>query len=383
MLKRYLMAPGPVAVAPHILSRMSEPVIHHRSPQFSAFLTRVRDDLKYLFQTQNDVIIFASSGTGGMEASVVNLLSPGDTAIVVRAGKFGERWTELCETYGVKAVNIDIPWGEAVDPGRVEDALKANPEAKAVFVQAHETSTGAKQPVRELAALLKNRPETVIVADAITALGVYELKTDDWGIDVVITGSQKALALPPGLAMVSVSEKALGLVKRSGLPKYYFNFLKEKKAMAKETTAFTPAVSLIIGLGAVLDEIRKKGLEAVFDHHRRLAEGARAAVSALGLELYSKAPSEAVTVIKAPDGIDGQAVVKKLREEYGVTIAGGQGQAKGHILRISHMGHLSEWDMIIAIAAVERGLKALGHPVELGLGVAAAQAYFAKNEMGC
>ncbi|MGQ9812527.1 MAG: pyridoxal-phosphate-dependent aminotransferase family protein [Dissulfurimicrobium sp.] len=379
MLKRYLMAPGPVAVAPHILSRMSEPIIHHRSPQFSAFLKKVRDGLKYLFQTKNDVIIFASSGTGGMEASVVNLLSQGDTAIVVRAGKFGERWTEICETYGVKTVNIDVPWGEAVDPARVKDALNANPDAKAVFMQAHETSTGAKQPVKELAALIKHRPETVLVVDAITALGVYELKTDEWGLDVVITGSQKALALPPGLAMVSVSEKAMGLVKKSGLPKYYFNFLKEKKAISKDTTAFTPAVSLIIGLGAVLDEIREEGLNAIFRRHARLAEGTRAGVLAMGLELYSKAPSEAVTVIKMPEGIDGQAIVKKVREEYGITIAGGQGQAKGHIIRISHMGHLSEWDMIIALAAIERALKDMGHPVEFGRGVAAAQAFFERN----
>ena len=379
MLKRYLMAPGPVAVAPHILSRMSEPIIHHRSPQFSAFLAKVRGDLKYLFQTENDVIIFASSGTGGMEAAVVNLLSQGDTAIVVRAGKFGERWTELCETYGVKAINIDVPWGEAVDPAHVKNALDANPDAKAVFMQAHETSTGAKQPVREIGALLKDRPETVLAVDAITALGVYELKTDEWGIDVVITGSQKALALPPGLAMVSVSEKAMGLVRRSNLPKYYFNFLKEKKAISKDTTAFTPAVSLIIGLGAVLDEIREEGLNAVFRRHARLAEGTRAGVLVMGLELYSRAPSEAVTVIKTPGGIDGQAIVKKLREEYGITIAGGQGQAKGHIIRISHMGHLSEWDMIIALAAIERTLKYMGHPVELGKGVGAAQAFFARD----
>ncbi|MEF3169140.1 MAG: alanine--glyoxylate aminotransferase family protein [Deltaproteobacteria bacterium] len=376
--KRYLMAPGPVAVAPEVLARMSEPIIHHRSPQFSSILTGVRSDLKYLFQTANDVIIFASSGTGGMEASVVNLLSPGDTAIVVRAGKFGERWTELCEAYGVTAVNIDVPWGEAVDPDAVQNALEAHPEAKAVFMQAHETSTGAKHPVREIGALVKDRAETVLVVDAITALGVYELKTDEWGLDVVVTGSQKALALPPGLSLVSVSEKAWRLVERSRLPKYYLSFERERKAIGKQTTAFTPAVSLIIGLAEVLKGIREAGLPAVFEHHRRLAEGTRAAVAALGLEFFSKAPSEAVTVIKAPAGINGQDVVKIMREKYGITIAGGQAQAKGKIFRISHMGHLSEWDMIMAISAVERVLKELGHPVELGRGVAAAEAYFAQ-----
>ncbi len=378
MQKRYLMAPGPVAVSPKVLARMSEPIIHHRSPQFSAILQKIREDLKYLFQTQNDVIMFTSSGTGGMEASVANLLSPGDTAIVIRAGKFGERWTELCEAYGIKAVNIDVTWGDAADIAMVEQTLNAFPEAKAVFMQAHETSTGAKQPVKEIAALLKNR-DTVLAVDAITALGVYELKTDEWGLDVVITGSQKALALPPGLALVSVSEKAMNLAKKSTSPRYYFNFLAEKKALSKQTTAFTPAVSLIMGLGTVLEDIKKTGLEAVFAHHARLAAGTRAAITALGLELYTRAPSEAVTVVKTPDSIDGQALVKKLREEYGITIAGGQGQAKGRIFRISHMGHLSEWDMIIAIAAAERGLNSLGFSVELGKGVAAAQKYFAAN----
>lgn len=380
MQKRYLMAPGPVAVSPEVLAKMSEPIIHHRSPQFSAILQRIREDLKYLFQTQNDVIMFASSGTGGMEASVVNLLSPGDTAIVIRAGKFGERWTELCESYGIKAVNIDVPWGDAADIAIVEQTLNAFPEAKAVLMQAHETSTGAKQPVKEIAALLKNRENTVLAVDAITALGVYELKTDEWGLDVVVTGSQKALALPPGLALVSVSEKAMNLAKKATSPRYYFNFLTEKKAVAKQTTAFTPAVSLIMGLGVVLEDIKKTGLEAVFAHHARLAAGTREAIAALGLELYTRVPSEAVTVVKTPDGIDGQALVKKLREEYGITIAGGQGQAKGKIFRISHMGHLSEWDMIIAIAAVERGLRSLGASLELGKGVAAAQRYFAANQ---
>jgi aspartate aminotransferase-like enzyme len=380
MDKRYLLAPGPVTVAPEVLAKMSEPIIHHRSPQFSAILTRIREDLKYLYQTKNDVLILTSSGTGGMEASVVNLLSPGDKALVVRGGKFGERWDELCNTYGVKAVNIDVTWGEAVDPQVVKKALDANPDAKAVFIQAHETSTGVKHPVEEIGTLVKERPTTVLVVDAISALGVYELRTDDWGLDVVITSSQKSLSLPPGLAFVSISEKAWGLVEKAQLPKYYFNFLKEKKALGKQTTTFTPAVSLIIGLSEVLRRIRATGLPALFAHHRRLSEGTKAGVAAMGLESFSMVPSEAITVIKSPEDIDGQDVVKTLREEYGITIAGGQAQAKGKIFRISHMGHLDEWDMIIALAAIERALKQLGYPLELGRGVAAAEAYFAQNK---
>jgi aspartate aminotransferase-like enzyme len=380
MNKRYLMAPGPVTVAPEVLAKMSEPIIHHRSPQFSSILTRVREDLKYLYQTKKDCLILTSSGTGGMEASVVNLLSPGDKALVIRGGKFGERWDELCNTYGVKTVNIDVIWGKAVDPQEVKKALDANPDAKAIFVQAHETSTGVKHPVEELGALVREMPTTVLVVDAISALGVYELKTDDWGLDVVITGSQKSLSLPPGLAFVSISEKAWKLVEKAQLPKYYFNFLKEKKALEKQTTAFTPAVSLIIGLAEVLRGIRATGLPAFFAHHRRLSEGTKTGVTAMGLEFFSTAPSEAITVIKCPEGIDGQNVVKILREEYGITIAGGQAQAKGKIFRISHMGYLDEWDMIVALAAVERALNQLGYPLELGKGVAAAEAYFAQNQ---
>jgi len=380
MQKRYILAPGPVAVAPEVMAKMAEPIIHHRTSQFSAILTKVRENLQYLFQTSNDVIIFASSGTGAMEASVVNMLSPGDTAIVIRAGKFGERWTELCEKYGVKAVNIDVTWGDAVDPQKVKDELDRYPDAKAVFMQAHETSTGAKQPVKEIAELTRHRENTVLVIDAITALGVYELPMDDWGLDVVVTGSQKALALPPGLSMVGVSEKAWQMSKAAKLPRFYFNFASEKKAISKQTTAFTPAVSLIMGLSMVLEEIRSQGLEAVFRHHRELAEATREGATALGLKLFSRAVSEAVTVIETPEGIDGQAIVKKLREQYGITIAGGQGQAKGRIIRISHMGYLCQWDMVIAMAAIERALVSMGCPIELGKGVGAVQAYFSKSE---
>ncbi len=379
MKKRYLMAPGPVAVDPHVMSVMSEPLIHHRSPQFSKILSEVRKDLKYLYQTNNDCLIFASSGTGGMEASVANLLSPGDKAICVIAGKFGERWSELCQTYGIETVDINVEWGNAVDPAQVKKALDENKDARAVFVQAHETSTGVKHPVEELGPMIAERPNTVFVVDAISALGVYDMKVDEWNLDVVVTGSQKSLSLPPGLAVVSVSEKAWKMAEEAKSPRYYFNFLKERKALARETTAYTPAVSLIIGLAEVLKQFRSMGLENLFAHHRRLSGAVKAAVEAMGLEQFPKVPSEAITVICAPEGVNGQDVVKILREDYGITIAGGQAQLKGKIFRISHYGYLCEWDMIIAIAAIERALNELGHKVTLGSGVAAAQEYFAKN----
>ncbi|NPA94700.1 MAG: alanine--glyoxylate aminotransferase family protein [Thermodesulfobacteria bacterium] len=380
-MKRYLIAPGPVAVDPHVMAVMSQPVMHHRSPQFSKILSQVRKDLKYLYQTNNDCLIFASSGTGGMEACVSNLLSPGDKAICIVGGKFGERWAEMCDAFGVEHVDINVEWGHAVDPAQVADALDEHPDAKAVFVQAHETSTGAMHPVEELGKIVGQRDGTVLVVDAISALGVYDMKVDEWGLDVVVTGSQKSLSLPPGLAVVSVSDKAWKFAEKAKNSHYYFNFLKERKAMAKDTTAYTSAVSLIIGLAEVLKQIRERGLENLFAHHRLLSGGTKAAVEAMGLEQFSKAPSDALTIIKAPEGINGQDIVKILREDYGITIAGGQAHLKGKVFRIAHYGYLSQWDMIIVIAAIERALNELGFKVELGSGVAAAQRYFAEHKI--
>ena len=381
MKKSYLMAPGPVSVAPHVLAKMSEPIIHHRSPAFSRILTEAKEGLKRLYKTSSDVFIFASSGTGAMEAAVANVMCRGDTAVVVRGGKFGERWAEILEAYGVNTVPVDVEWGEPVRPEDVARALEAHPDARAVFLQAHETSTGVKHPVEEIAGLCKARPHTLVVVDAISALGVYDIRTDEWGLDLVVSGSQKSFGLPPGLSFLSVSPKAWPFVEKGDLPRYYFDLRREKKAASRNTTAYTPAVSLVIGLREVLKDLEEEGLERAFARHRRLAEGTRLGVEAMGLEIFSKAPSEAVTVIKAPEGMDGQEVVKILREDFGITIAGGQGRLKGKIFRISHMGHLSEWDMILALSAVERALLRLGHPVELGSGVRAAERYFAENPM--
>lgn len=376
MQKKYLFAPGPVAIAPNTLLAMAQPIIHHRAPQFASILREVEEGLKYLYQTQNDVLIFASSGTGAMEGAVANTLSKGAQALVVRAGKFGERWTELCEAYGVTAINIDVPWGEAVGPALIRSTLEANSSIKAVFIQAHETSTGVKHPIKEVGEIIKTYPHTILVVDAISALGVYNIPVDEWGLDVVVAGSQKAFGLPPGLAFSSVSPKAWQLVEKSNLPKYYFNFLKERRSLQKNQTAYTPAVSLILGLREVLAKVKEIGLEKLFSHHRILAEAARKAVTAMGLELFTAVPSEAVTVIRAPEGIDGQKVVKLLREKYGITIAGGQGEAKGKIFRISHMGYTDRFELILLLSAVEIALKELGYSMELGSGVRAAEKYF-------
>jgi aspartate aminotransferase-like enzyme len=375
MQKKYLFAPGPVSIAPSTLLAMAQPIIHHRAPQFAAILREVEEGLQYLFQTKNDVLILASSGTGAMEGAVTNTLSKGDKALVVRGGKFGERWTEICEAYGVTAINIDVKWGEAVDPALIRLALEADSSIKAVFIQAHETSTGVKHPIKEVGEIVKAYPDTILVVDAISALGVFDIPVDEWGLDIVVAGSQKAFCLPPGLAFASISPKAWQRVEKSNLPKYYFNFLKERKSLKKDQTAYTPAVSLIVGLREVLAGIKEEGLEKLFAHHRLLAEAARKAVTAMGLELYTAVPSEAVTVVRAPQGVDGQQVVKLLREKYGITIAGGQGEAKGKIFRISHMGYSDRFELILVISAVEIVLKELGYHMELGSGVRAAEEY--------
>lgn len=371
--KYYLLAPGPVPVPPEVLAAMSEPIIHHRAPVFVKVLEGVREGLKYLFQTKNEVLIFASSGTGAMEGAVTNTLCKGDKALVIRGGKFGERWEEICGAYGVLPKCIDVTWGQAVDPKLIAQELEKDSNIRAVFTQASETSTGVMHPIKEIAAIVKKYDNTLMIVDAITGIGVFDIPTDKWGLDVVVSGSQKAFMLPPGLAFAAVSDKAWSFVEKSDLPKFYFNFKKELKNLKDNQTNFTPAVSLIMGLKETLKMIKEDGLENVFKRHARLAEATRAAVKALGLELYApESPSNAVTAIKAPDGIDGQKVVKILRDKHNITIAGGQSQAKGKIFRIAHLGYIDAYDIIMAISALEMTLKELGVGVDLGKGVKAA-----------
>jgi aspartate aminotransferase-like enzyme len=349
-------------------------MIHHRAPEFDKLFAEVRDGLKWLFQTRNDVLMLAASGTGGMEGSVSNFLSPGDKALTINGGKFGERWTKLCKTFGAQVTEIKVEWGRAVNPQIVADALKKDPGIKAVYVQASETSTGVAHDVKTLAQIVRAHGDTILVVDAITALGVFDLKVDDWGLDVVITGSQKALMLPPGLAFVSVSEKAWQVADKAKNAAFYFNFKKERENQQKNQTAFTPAVSLIIGLQEVFKMLKAEGLDALFGRQAAMAHAMREGVKAAGLALFPKeSPSDALTAISAPDGIDGQAVYKNLRVQYGITAAGGQDHLKGKIFRVSHMGYTDRFDVITAVAAIEMVLKGLGHPIKLGSGVAKAQ----------
>jgi len=373
MQKKYLLAPGPTPVPPEVLQAMAMPMLHHRAPDFLPVLDSAKKGLQWIYQTKNDVLILCCTGTGGMVGSVNNFLNPGDDVLVVNSGKFGERWTKICKSYGMKVEEILVEWGYVVKPEQVESALKKNPKIKAVFIQANETSTGVYHDIKTLAAVLK-KTDALFVVDAISALVAHDIRTDEWGIDVMVGGSQKGVMLPPGLAFVSVSEKAWKMADTARSPKFYFNFKKERADLAKNQTSFTSAVSLIIGLNTSIKMLQEEGLQNVFARHERLAKATRAAVAALGLKLFPKeSPSLALTAIEAPPGVDGQAIYKNLRENYGITGAGGQDQLKGKIFRIAHLGYADTFDIITAVAGIEMVLKGLGYPVKLGAGVAAAE----------
>ena len=372
MKKRHLLAPGPTQVLPEALLAMARPILYHRGPEYEVLLASVREGLKFLFQTKNEVLLFTSSGTGGMEGAVVNTLSPGDRALVIRGGKFGERWGEICEAYGLQPSYIDVEWGRAVEPDLVAAALTADPSIKAVFTTHSESSTGVLHDIEAIARIVGKTP-AILIVDAITSVGVVDLPMDAWGVDVVVGGTQKALMIPPGLALCGVSDKAWAMVQRSRLPKFYFNFIAERKSLEKNQNTFTPAVSLVVALHESLAVIRAEGLTALFARHDRLARATRAGVMALGLQLFTERPTPALTTIIAPPGIEAGAIVKRLRAAHGITISGGQAQLKGKIFRLAHLGYADESDVVVCLAALERTLADLGYPVKLGEGIRAAQ----------
>src|SRR6266704_4599755 len=379
MKKYYPMAPGPTPVPASVLLAMAQPMLHHRTPEYEALFVEVRAGLKRLFQTAQDVIPFTSSGTGAMEAAVVNTLSPGDTVLVLRAGKFSERWEEICLAYGVRAIALSAPFGETVPADRFAEALARHPEAKAVLMQHSESSTGVLHDVKGLAAV--TRPtNAILIVDAVSSLGIADLPMDAWGVDLVVAGSQKGLMLPPGVAFCALGEKAWAKAKTSTLPKYYFDLAEERKAVVKNEAHFTPAVGIVVGLREVLRMIEAEGLANVFKRHDRLARATRAGVEALGLELFAKAtPSPALTAVAAPKGVDGETIVTAYAKTHNITIAGGQGEMKGKVFRLGHMGYAAEFDVVIALSALEQVLAELGQPVDFGASVRAAQKVFAEK----
>ena len=372
MIKQYLLSPGPTPIPNEVALAMSETMIHHRTPQFNQVFDEARARLKTLFGTRNDVLMLASSGTGAMEASVANLFSPGDKVLVINGGKFGERWLNISNAYGLNPIEMKVQWGQAVKVADVEKQLKANPDLQGVMIQASETSTTVLHPVKEIAKLTKNGP--LFIVDGVTAVGVVPLPVDDWGIDVLVTGSQKALMLPPGLGFIALSDRAWEKTKRAKLPRFYFDLNLERKNQQKGSGAFTPAVSLIFGVRASLHLIEREGLSNVYARHDRLCRATRAAATALGLKLLApESPSPAATGIYLPGGIDADAVLEYLRDKMNVTLAEGQDQLKGKALRIAHIGYMGAFDVITAIAALEMALRKFGAEIPFGRGVAAAQ----------
>jgi aspartate aminotransferase-like enzyme len=351
---------------------MAKPIIHHRTPQYQAIFKKVNEGLRAVFKTKNDICTFTSSGTGAMEASVVNALSPGDRAIVVQGGKFGERFAELCKAYGVEVIPINVEWGRPADPGAVERELDKNKGVAAVYATLAETSTGTVNDIKAIGDVVKGY-DAVLIVDAVSGLGADDLETDAWGVDMAVSGSQKGLMIPPGLSFITVSKKAWAKVEGSKLPKYYYNLKKYKKALEENDTPFTSAVSLFIGLQRSLEIILSEGMDAVLARHARMARATREAVTALGLKVYSSSPSNAVTPVNVPSGIDGELLVKTMRDKYGVTVAGGQSELKGKIFRIAHLGFMENFDCVVAISALEIVLTEMGYKLEPGKGVGAAE----------
>lgn len=379
MKKYYLMAPGPTPVPSNVLLAMAQPMIHHRTPEYEALFLEVRAGLKRLFQTSQDVIPFTSSGTGAMEAAVANTLSAGETVLVLRAGKFGERWEEICGAYGVHVVPLAAPFGHTVPAPAFEKALREHPEARAVLMQHSESSTGVLHDVKGIAAVTRGTG-AILVVDAVSSLGIADLRMDEWGVDLVVSGSQKGLMLPPGLSFCALSEKAWGHVTASRLPKYYFDIAAERRAVRKNEAHFTPAVSIMRGLREVLRMLEAEGLVDVFRRHERLARATRSGVEALGLELFAKAtPSPALTAVGAPAGVDSEAILTAYSAAHNITIAGGQGEMKGRVFRLGHMGYVGDFDVLTALAALEQVLHELGQPIDFGAAVRAAQKVFAER----
>ena len=385
--KNRLFTPGPTPLLPAAQTAMASFALHHRTADFRALFTKVLADMKEFIGTKNDVLVLASSGTGVMEGSVSNLTSPGDKVLVLSAGKFGERWRDLAKAFGCSVEVASVPYGQtfAID----EIRKKLTPDVRVVYVQATESSTGVRHDIESIASLVRNAKDTLLVVDAITGLGTTHLDVDGWGVDVIIGGSQKALMIPPGLAYCAIGDRAWGRMEAAKSPRYYFDFRKERKSAAKGESAFTPATSLFAGLAAALDFVRqmgngdlKAGREALVNNAELAAEMTRAGAQALGLKLFAaSAPSAALTAIESPAGVDSSAIVKEFRETFSAVVANGQGEMKGQLFRVAHIGYYDYLDTTGILAALEQVMaKVTGNPVEYGAAVRAAQEVFARRE---
>lgn len=360
MKKYFLLTPGPTPIPPEVAQKEALPILHHRTKEFGEIFINVLEGLKYIFQTQNDIFLMSSSGTGAMESVVVNLLNPGDEVIVASCGVFGNRWEKICTAYNVNVCKINAEWGKAVDP--MEINKKLTDKTKAVFTTHTETSTGVVNNLSEIGKIVKES-NAVLVIDAISGLGGQELRTDAWNLDVVVSASQKGLMCAPGLSFVSISQKAAQLVEKATLPRFYWDYRAMKNMIRKKQTPFTPAVSLVVALHESINIIKKEGLENIWYKTEQLAKVCRKGIKALNLELFADESSacNVLTSVKLPEKIDSEKLVDTLREVYGISIAEGQEQLKGKIFRIAHMGYIDQFDLIVALAGIETVLKQMGY----------------------
>jgi len=375
--KQRMFTPGPTPLLPEALLQSVITPLNHRKDDFKSLLRDIQRDLRSVFKTKNDVLLLSCSGSGAMEAALTNLVAPGEKALIAVAGKFGERWLELAEKYGVRIVPIRISYGESFDPVQISETLAGDPEIGAVFLQALETSTGALMDVEKIGKLVKQRrPDAVLVVDAITALGTMPLETDAWGLDVVIGGSQKAFMLPPGLAMLSVSQNAWTRIERCARPRYYFDLLREREAQRGGQTAFTPSISLIQGLRSALALMLQDGIDRFTANAALQAGATRAAAAAWGVSLFPKRPGDAVTALVAPAGVEPSKIISIMRQKFGAMISGGQGSMKGKIIRIGHLGYFDFLETLGMIGCLELALSEAGAGVEIGSGSRAALEFY-------
>ena len=376
--KYYLLSPGPTPVPDEVLAVAAQPIIHHRTPEFSEIFMQVSEGLKYVYQTKEDVFILTSSGTGAMETAIVNTLSPGDTVISINGGKFGERWGMIGRAYGVNVREIVLEWGADFSREQLAAELKANPGVKAVFATLSETSSGAIYDIKGFGEVV-SQTEAILVVDGISGLGAMPCPMDEWKVDILVSGSQKSFMIPPGLAYIAFSPKAWKLVETAKLPRFYFDAKKAKKNLEKKTSPWTPGISLIIQQKKALDIIKAQGLEGLLEHHRILGEATRAGIKALGLELLAKSPGNILTAVKVPPGIDGSQLVKTMQGKYKAYIAGAQDPNKGKFFRIAHLGYMGGFDIITALSALEMTLADLGFSFEKGRSIGAAESVLREN----
>ncbi|MCX7910598.1 MAG: alanine--glyoxylate aminotransferase family protein [Endomicrobia bacterium] len=372
MKKYFLLTPGPTPVPHEVAQAEARPILHHRTSEFGKIFVEVIEGMKYIFQTKGDVLMVTGSGTAAMEASVVNLLSKDDEVIVASCGNFGDRWEKICQAYGVKVHKVAVEWGKAINPKDIEKILQQNKNIKAVFTTHTETSTGVVNNIEEIGKIVKDT-QAVLVVDTISGLVNQKFLNDEWNVDVAVTGSQKGLMCPPGLSFVSVSAKAWQLVENSNLPKFYFDFKRMRKSIENKETPFTPAVSLVVAIHKAIEMIKEKTLQKIWEDTEKLAIATRYAIKSMGLKIFCDENhiSNIVTPIEMPEGVDGQKVVKIMREEFGISIAGGQDKLKGKIVRIAHMGYIDRFDLVVGIYGLEVVLNKLGIKIPLGSGVKA------------